>query len=65
MRGTRVKAMRNEIMSHKDFIKCKQHPRYAVDPGHRMHPGPWLVRSDFITAWRQAKNMRRVSRYGS
>jgi len=57
MRGQTAKTIRRQVMSREEFLACKQHPRYTVETGWRMHPGPRIVRADYMTAYRQAKKM--------
>jgi hypothetical protein len=62
MRGQTAKAIRNSVMSHDEFVACKKHPRYAIEEGWKWHPGPYIVRSDYMTAYRQAKKVHKDRR---
>ena len=55
MRGQTAKTIRRQVMSREEFLECQRRPRYAVEAGWKWHPGPYVVRSDYMTAYRQAK----------
>lgn len=60
MRGQTAKAIRNSVMSHAEFVECKRNPRYAMEEGWKWHPGPYIVRRDFITSYREAKKIHKM-----